>query len=200
MTYHLEGRMLEACSCDAICPCWVGVDPDGGRCTGTIAWHMDRGTIDGVDVSGLTIAAAADIPGNALKGNWKALIFIDERASQAQQDALLAVWSGQKGGPVADMAQLVGEIVGVERVPITFQFDKGKGRLVIGSGIAAEMEPLTGPTGTPTVLQDAAFSVIPGAPSYVGRTTRFEQNVPALGHALELGGHSAVQGAFVFDG
>ncbi len=199
MAYRLEGHMLEACSCDAICPCWVGEDPDGGRCDGTIAWHMDRGVIDGIDVSGLTVAAAVAIPGNAVKGNWKAVLYVDDRASPAQQDALLAVFSGQRGGPVADLAQLVGEVAAVERAPIRFAFHAGKGSLDIGSAIAATMEPLRSGGGTPTTLNDAVFSVIPGAPSYVGKTTAFRQAVPALGQALDLGGHSAVQGSFVFE-
>ena len=26
--YELEGSLLEVCSCDVLCPCWVGEDPD----------------------------------------------------------------------------------------------------------------------------------------------------------------------------
>ena len=59
MAYRLEGTMLEACSCNAICPCWVGEDPDLGTCEGTIAWNFENGEIDGVDVSGLTFAVQA---------------------------------------------------------------------------------------------------------------------------------------------
>jgi hypothetical protein len=69
MAYSLEGSMLEACTCNAICPCWVGQDPDGGTCKGTIAWHFDKGQVDGVDVSGLTFAVLVHLPGNALAGN-----------------------------------------------------------------------------------------------------------------------------------
>lgn len=200
MTYHLEGSMLEACTCNAICPCWVGEDPDGGKCAGMVAWHVDRGSIDGVDVSGLTIAAAVDLPGNALKGNWKAVVYVDDRASPAQQEAMVAVWSGKKGGPVADLAQLIGQVAGVERAPITFSFKEGKGRLAVGSMIEAETEPLRSAAGAPTTLHDAALSVIPGAPSYVAKATQYRQTVPALGHTMQLAGKSAVQGSFIFDG
>src|SRR5690606_36169046 len=31
-TYDIEGRLLEVCTCKAVCPCWVGEDPDGGTC------------------------------------------------------------------------------------------------------------------------------------------------------------------------
>ena len=62
MPYKLDGRLLEVCTCNVLCPCWVGEDPDGGTCDGTLAWHVDKGTVDGVDVTGRTIAILCHIP------------------------------------------------------------------------------------------------------------------------------------------
>src|SRR5437763_3251469 len=162
-TYQLEGRLLEVCSCDVLCPCWVGADPDGGTCDTAIGWHIDSGTIQGVDVSGLTIAISAHIPGNILKGNWRVLVYVDDKATQAQQDALLAVFTGKLGGPIADLAALMGEVVGVERVPITFTVQKGKGTLAIGQRVPAELVPFTGPTGRATTLHETICSTITGS-------------------------------------
>lgn len=199
MAYRLEGRMLEVCTCNAICPCWVGLDPDGGTCEGAIAWHFDKGEIDGTDVSGLTFAVAISIPGNALAGNWRAVAFVDDKANAEQEAAMLAVYTGQKGGPVADLAQLIGEVVDVERAPIKFDVEKGKGTLTIGTAIDAEMEAFEGATGERTTLHDAAFSVIPGAPAYVGRAPNFKASSPALGLDLSLQDKSSVQGSFLFE-
>src|SRR3989304_4388759 len=138
MGYHVEGRLLEVCTCNTLCPCWVGEDPDSGTCDGMLAWHFDRGNIDGVDVSGLTFALLAHIPGNILKGNWRAIAYVDEKASKAQEEGILAVYTGKKGGPVADLAQLVGEVVAVERVPFTFDVEQGKGQVRIGKTVAAD--------------------------------------------------------------
>ena len=192
MAYRLEGTLLEVCSCNAICPCWVGEDPDGGTCEGVMAWHFDKGVVDGTDVSGLTFAVAVFIPGNALAGNWRALVFVDDKA-------LLAAYTGKKGGPVADLAQLIGEVVGVERAPIAFELDRGKGTLKIGSAVDAEMEAFEGATGERTTLSDAAFSVIRNAPAYVGKAPKFKASSPALGLNLDLHGHSSVQGQFLFE-
>ena len=104
MAYTLEGRFLEVCDCRTLCPCWVGEDPDNGTCKGTLAWHIDKGAIDGVDVSGLTFAALAHIPGNIMAGNWKIIAYVDEKANKAQEDAILAVWTGKKGGPVVSQS------------------------------------------------------------------------------------------------
>ena len=198
MAYQLEGRMLEVCTCKAVCPCWVGEDPDGGTCDGVIAWHIDRGTIDGADVSGLTLGLLAHIPGNVLKGNWRAVVYVDEKATSQQEEALLNVWTGKLGGPVADLVQLVGEVVGVERAPITFTVEKGRGTVKIGDSIEAEMVPLQGATGA-TTLNDSAFSSIPGSPAYVGKAPKYRASSPALGLNINLTDHNSVQGNFRFE-
>jgi len=46
MAYQLEGRLLEVCNCDVLCPCWVGEDPDGGTCDAIVAYHIDDGQIE----------------------------------------------------------------------------------------------------------------------------------------------------------
>ena len=141
MGYKLQGYMLEACSCNAICPCWVGEDPDGGSCYGTIAWQIEKGTIDGVDVSGLTYAILLYIANNALAGNWRVVACIDAKASEEQAEAIKSVFTGEQGGAVADIAALIGEIVAVERPPITFDVTEGKGELTIGERLKAEFSP-----------------------------------------------------------
>lgn len=198
MGYQLEGRILEVCTCNVICPCWVGEDPDGGKCDGVIAWRIDRGTVNGTDVSGLTLAVLAHIPGNVLKGNWRAVVFVDAEATPEQEQALLSVWTGKLGGPVADLVQLVGEVVGVERAPITFTVEEGKGKLEIGEAVAAELVPLSGPTGQ-TTLRDSVFSTIPGSPAYVSKAPRYRATVPDHGFDVDLQDHNAIQGAFHFE-
>jgi hypothetical protein len=151
-------------------------------------------------VSNLTIAAAAYIPGVATAGNWKVAVYIDDKASPEQEEAILSVYTGKKGGPVADLAQLIGEVVSVERVPITFDAKKNKGSLKIGSDISGELQPFEGATGHLTTLNDAVFSVIPGAPAYVGIATTFKMKNAKVGVNVDVKGQSAVQGAFLFEG
>jgi len=147
MAYHLEGQLLEVCDCRVLCPCWIGEDPDNGTCDSVLAYHFDAGTIDGVDVKGRTIAMVSHIPGNVLAGNFRVALYLDEGATDAQQEALLNVYSGKLGGPIADFAKLVGEVVSVERVPITFDVYEGRGTLKVGAVSYAELEPYKGADG-----------------------------------------------------
>jgi hypothetical protein len=196
MPYELEGRLLEVCNCNVLCPCWVGEDPDNGTCDGLLVWRVDKGTVDRTDVSGRTIAALGHIPGNILKGNWTVRIYVDDGANAAQKDALLNVWSGKLGGPVADLAKLIGKVESVEQVPITFNVQGADGNLKIGPSIEASLEAFKGASGKPTALYDTIFTTIPGSPAYAGKASVYRADVP--GFKIDLKGHNAVSGSFRF--
>ena len=198
MGYEVNGRLLEVCTCKTLCPCWVREDPDGGTCDGCLAWHIDSGVIKGVDVSGHTIVALGHIPGNIMNGNWKVVLFVDDASSPQQQDAILNVWSGKLGGPIADMAKLIGEILAVERVPITFDVEGVKGTLRVGGAIQADLQPFLGPDGQPTTLHNSIFSTIPGSPAFVGKASKYAVKLPQHGFTINLNDHNAVQGSFKF--
>lgn len=199
MAYQLEGSLLEVCNCKILCPCWVGEDPDNGTCDSIMAWHFDKGNIDGVDVSGLTLAAQVHIPGNVLKGNWRAMIYVDDKATPQQEEAILNVYTGKLGGPVADLVQLIGEVVGVERAPITFDLQGVAGTIKIGQVAEAVLEPYKGPTGQVTTLNESIFSTVPGSPAYVGKATSYKSFNANLGHNIDLQGHNAISGPFRFE-
>ena len=200
MNYEIEGRLLEVCSCNVLCPCWVGEDPDGGTCDTVIAWGIEKGEIEGVSVDGLTLAVSAHIPKNILiPKSWKAVVFVDDRATSDQEGALLRLFTGQLGGAVADLAGLIGEVVAVERAPISFSVEGGKGSLKIGTRVDAEMAPFIGATGNPTTLAETVFSTIPGSPVYASKASRYTRD--GTGHGIpsvNLTDHNALQGHFRF--
>lgn len=181
--YALEGTLLEVCSCDTLCPCWIGEDPDRGTCDSVVAYNLAEGTIRGVDVSGLTLVSAVNIPGNVLEGNWRQLVLIDDKASDEQADALVDAFSGKLGGPLADLAQLVGERVAIERAPISHAIEDGAGTLKVGEVIEAAMHPYRGPDGTTTTLNNSIFSTVPGSPAYVAVADSQRVSIPE--HGLE---------------
>ena len=128
MGYKLQGDLLEVCTCNVLCPCWIGEDPDEGYCQSTLAYRFSEGEVDGVDVSGLVAAGQVHIPGNVLAGDWKRQIFISDSASDEQMTAIVDVLTGKKGGPLADLAQLIGEELEPQKAAITFELSEGKGR------------------------------------------------------------------------
>jgi hypothetical protein len=191
--YELEGSLLEVCTCNVLCPCWIGEDPDGGDCLSVVAYHFDRGTVRGVDVSGLTVASAVHIPGNVLAGNWKQLLYVDDGADEEQYDAIDAMMTGELGGPLGDLAQLVGERVAIERAPMSHSIVDGAGSLKVGDVISADMHPYRGPDGSTTTLQNSIFSTVPGSPAYVGVADHQKVDIPQHGLTWEVEKRNAIQ-------
>ena len=204
MTYQLEGQMLEVCTCDAICPCFSGRDPDGGVCEGILAFDIERGSVGDVDVAGRKVVMVAHLPGNALQGGWKLALLVDDQANEAQQNALIQVWTGKLGGPVGDLAQLYGEVVAVEKAAIDFNATEGTGSIHIkqdADAIAeAEFAGLKGPTGRPTTLVDPLLGSIPGSPFYAATASTYRRYATRYGMAdVDISDHNAIHGAFRYE-
>ena len=194
VVYDLKGTLLEACSCGVLCPCWVGEDPDLGTCDAFIAYQFDSGTVRGVDVGGLSFVTVNHIPGNVLTpASWKVVIFVDERATDDQFQALVDAYSGKLGGPLADLAGLIGEVLGIRRARIRHEIRDGVGTLQIDDVVSAEMAPFTGSSGNTTTLQDTIFSTVPGSPAYVGKASKNTVNLPEFGMVWSFEGRNAIQ-------
>lgn len=192
--YQLEGTLLEACSCGVLCPCWIGEDPDGGECFGLVAYHFTSGQIGGVDVSGVDFVMVGHIPGNVLTpASWRMVWLVDARATEEQRNAVLGLFRGEYGGPLADIAALVGEELGVETVEIHHEVEGAKGTLRVEGVVEAAMEPYTGPDGTITTLRDSIFSTVPGSPAYVANASVNRVNLPQYGLVWDHSGRNAIQ-------
>ena len=158
MAWHLKGSYTETCSCDLICPCNASFDHGAtyDYCRVVLVFNIREGEIEGTDIAGCKLAAIADTPKVMTEGNWRLGVFVDDQASDEQADKLVKVFTGQLGGPMAGLAPLVGELLGVERVPIDVQDDGVRHSVKIGDVIDFEIEdivPFGVETGEPVRLQ-----------------------------------------------
>jgi hypothetical protein len=196
-SYVLQGTLLEACSCRTLCRCWIGEDPDGGACDAFNAYHIDKGEINGIDVSGLTYVQVVKIPGNVLvPKSWKRVTYIDAAATDEQKQAILDAWHGRLGGPLADLNGLVGEDIAVHTASIEHKLVGGEGTIVVGDKLRATMTPYKSVYGSTTTLRDTVFSTIAGAPAYVSKATEHVVNIPEHGMVWTFKDCNAIQGDF----
>jgi hypothetical protein len=157
MSWNLAGSYFETCSCDVVCPCTaslsLGATKD--RCNVVLVFNVKSGEVDGTDVSGLTVAAVADTPKVMSEGNWRLGVVIDAAASAEQAEKLGAVFSGAVGGPMEALGPLIGENLGVERLPIEVHEDGLKHSIRIGDAVDFEIEdvvPFGAESGEPARL------------------------------------------------
>jgi hypothetical protein len=134
VAWSIAGRYFENCSCEVVCPCTasLALGADYDRCRVALVFHVDDGEVDGVDVGGVTLVAVADTPKYMHEGNWRLGVLIDASASDEQAEKLGAVFSGQLGGPMEALSGLVGEQLGMERVPMQFDVENGHHVLTVG--------------------------------------------------------------------
>src|SRR5437588_6791232 len=90
MSWKIAGSYFETCSCDVVCPCTasLALGATNDYCRVVLVFHLKDGEVEGVDVSGLTVAAVADTPKLMTDGNWRLGVFIDAAASDEQAEKL----------------------------------------------------------------------------------------------------------------
>lgn len=199
MVWRFEGTYFENCSCDMVCPCShsaFSMPADYERCRALLAFHIDSGDVQGVDVSGLSFAMLVDTPPVMADGNWRMGLFLDADASAEQADKLGAVLSGSLGGPPTMLGPLIGEMLGVETVPIDYLDDGRRHRVRIGDEIDIEVEDYIPPGSEAGPVQLTNIVHPANTTLTVGRATR--SRVSAFGVELAGKGQSAFSAPFAW--
>ena len=226
MEYTLAGQFLEACDCTVICPCWVDDDPVGGHCTGFIAWQIDEGdtaVVNGIPVGGCTVVSVATHGGNRRDTNkTTTMLYIDVPAEQRasadadeQHRALADLFSGRFGGPLSDLAQVNGTVVGDRRASISISppnekhwtvtvrpADDRSGTVFVQANGSPKVFDAQRGNKEPLTLEHTAISYELSAAGSVEAQDgeRLVVNVGALpGGNLEVTGRSGMRGAFHYD-
>jgi hypothetical protein len=198
--YQLLGSFYEACDCYSICPCWTGGNPDEGECTGIFTWEIEQGSIDGVDVTGLRAVSVSHHTGfRGDDARQRVVILVDDAATQRQTDALVAAFTGSLGGPLQELADLLGELLAVEHAPITLRREGRLTTLNVGRRILVEGTASEGPSGKRMALSDGKLSDVLGSPAEVGESWRFRIGLPAHGMDVDLRGRSTMSGRFSYE-
>jgi hypothetical protein len=148
--WRIEGKYVEYCSCDMGCPCESMADPTQGYCTGAVAFSVDRGHCDAVRLDGLKVVATFYFPRAIHHGGGMLQPIIDERADEAQRDALFYILSGADQA-VGTMFQIFSIIIETIKdplfAPIVFDWDleKRRARIEVPQSLHATSEPIRNP-------------------------------------------------------
>ncbi len=158
MAWNLTGSYFETCSCELMCPCNMSFDHGAtyDYCRVVLVFDIRQGDVEGTDIAGRKVALVADTPKVMTDGNWKLGVYVDDGASDEQMDQVVKVFSGQLGGPMAALAPLVGEIVGVEKAAFEVNEDGLLHSVRIADTVDFEVEdivPFGVETGEPVRFQ-----------------------------------------------
>lgn len=132
-----------------------------------------------------------------IQGNWRLGLIIDDNASKEQADKLAGVFSGQMGGPMASLAPLVGEVMGIERMPIEYGDSGRKHHVKIGKDLSIEIEDYI-PEGLSEPSQLVGVFHPSNTTLTIARPT--ESRIKAFGMEFHNGGKSAFSAPYRWSG
>ena len=145
MDWQLKGTVVVACNCDYGCPCNFNALPTQGKCEGSWTWHVDRGAFGDTSLDDLNFTVAVNWPGAIHEGNGEAVILVDDRADQAQRDAIATLVSGDAGGPWGVLAWTWPTVHGPKPVPYEVQLEGVNSRVKAGDSFEVVSETIKNP-------------------------------------------------------
>jgi hypothetical protein len=148
--WTIAGEYFESCNCDLVCACLVQAPTPRDRCDAALAFHINQGSYGQTVLDGLNAVWVISFPGpgKMRNGNWTSAVYVDEKGTKEQQDALGNIFSGKAGGtPGAIFAGLVSKFLGVKAAPIAFTINGNERKLSIPNIMEIDIAAVTGSDG-----------------------------------------------------
>jgi hypothetical protein len=192
ISWHMQGDILEACSCITTCPC---------NFEAILGWRIEAGNYGDVRLDGLKVVLYVSIPGYAFDGGWTAGAYLDESATQEQTQALGNIFSGQAGGWPAVLSTLIAHHLEPKQVPINFETVDGEHRITVPGLLEAGSERIPSPMpGEPPIDPEVSGLAVPfhTGPTYIRRSSVLNLTDPNL--SFDYTERSALIGKFDYTG
>ena len=146
LAYRVKAQSVEACSCAHGCNCQFGGTPNEGNCEFVIGYEVQEGRFGDVDLRGVRAAVAAKYPNAIHEGHGHVVLFVDERATPEQVNALATILSGQLGGmPWEALAGTIERFEGPISKPIDLSIRGQRAHVRVPGAIELETTPLINP-------------------------------------------------------
>lgn len=151
ISWAIKGRELANCNCDYGCPCQFNALPTTGTCEAAVGYQIEEGHFGDVDLGGLRAATVYWWPGPVHEGNGKMQLIIDEKATQAQRDALIKIMSGEETEEMATMWFIFSAMAPTKLPPLfkpielEIDVDKRVGRVCVPGVFETVGEPIRNP-------------------------------------------------------
>ncbi len=154
--YSIRGEEVEGCECDSVCPCVWTQDVTFQDCRSVLVWRIEHGSCGAVDLSGTAFAVALTRSGkNIVKamGKWEGTLYTDERATEEQKKAIVAIASGKWGKAFSK--------IDVKSAPIEFRKDGDRREATVGKVAVLKVAGIPGSDGKIPSIENPPFAIIP---------------------------------------
>lgn len=174
--WSLTARYFEACNCYLNCPCVFRTPLPDGFCKVVVFYQIQEGRYGETGLAGLRAGLAVHAPHAVMyDGDWSLAVYVDERGSEPQRQALGRIFSGEAGGTIARFRTMTTHFLGVKAVPIHLEFEgrKRRGRIEGIATIDSEGFPGAREGEDVRVVGDATSAALGSRYRIVGKSSEF---------------------------
>ncbi len=149
--WMIRGREYGNCNCDWGCPCQFSALSTHGKCEAIVGGIIEEGYFNETRLDGLNWVILVKWPGEIVEGNGTQQVIIDERADDAQREALRKILHGECTAPGAThffvYNSTMSEVLDTLSKPIELSIDVEKrlGRIKIPDMVESEGTPIVSP-------------------------------------------------------
>ena len=121
-----------------------------------MVWHVASGSYGATDLQGTTFAVVLTKSGKNVvqtMGKWEGIIYVGDKASEAQKQALVAILSGKWGKAFAK--------IDVQSAPMDFKSHGDQREATIGKIATLKMTGIAGSGGKVPSIENPPFALIP---------------------------------------
>ena len=200
-SWRMQGDILEACNCTTTCPCNFGSAPTELPCEAILGFRIQEGQYGDTRLDGLNFVLYVSIPGRAFDGDWTLGVYLDQRATPEQVQALGTILSGQAGGWFDPFSGLIGHQFESKQVPITFETVNGEYHITVPGLLEVQSERVPHPVpGEQPLDPEVSGLAVPfhTGPTYVRRSSTLKLTDANL--SFEYSGRSSLIGQFEYAG
>ncbi len=190
-----KGLLFENCNCQILCQGHISFKQlcNHERCFGHWSIHIDKGEFEDVILGDLNVIILYDTPQLMSTFGWIETIYIDERANEAQRQAIEHILMGQEGGPWAVLSRFVEKRHPTRYLPIHFEDLGRKKRMWIDGIFDTTIENIRGQDRNRDVVIENMFNQIHSSPQVIASgETRCDDS----GHIFSIKGTHALYSKF----
>lgn len=141
--YRVKAESVEACNCQHGCNCQFAGFPNEGKCEFIAAYEVKDGRFGDTVLDGVRAVVVAKYPNAIHEGRGHVVLFVDERATGDQVNAIMSILSGKMGGmPWEALAGTIERFEGPIRKPIDFRIAGERSEVRIPGAVSLQLTPL----------------------------------------------------------
>jgi hypothetical protein len=149
--WEIKAREFANCNCAYGCPCQFNALPTHGYCQAVVGYEIDEGHFGDTRLEGVRAVYVGKWPGAVHEGNGEMQVIIDERADDAQREALRKILYGEETEPGTTVWNVFMTTITTVHEPLytaihfEVDIDARRARLVVPGLIEASGEPIRNP-------------------------------------------------------